>query len=119
MTRIPNASARLATSAPIRPDPTRPRVFPNSSRPSSFFFSHLPSLTDRSASVRCRRREIMWPSASSATLIVLAVFAVATNILQGGGSALVPLYAPAPPLPTPHSLITRLAGRLGGLALAF
>src|SRR6058998_1737838 len=65
MTRIPNACARFATSAPIRPEPTRPRVFSNSSRPSSFFFSHRPSLTDRSASGRCRRREIMWPIASS------------------------------------------------------
>ena len=39
---IPKASARWATSAPILPSPTMPRVLPCNSTPSHFERSHLP-----------------------------------------------------------------------------
>ena len=46
---MPNARARLATSPPMRPAPTRPSVFPCSSTPLKLLRSHSPARMERSA----------------------------------------------------------------------
>src|SRR5690349_22087716 len=44
--RISKAAARFTTSRPTLPSPTIPSVFPRSSVPRNFRFSHLPDLVD-------------------------------------------------------------------------
>ena len=49
ITFISNACARAATSCPMRPRPTRPRVFDRISAPANFDFSHFDAFIDASA----------------------------------------------------------------------
>ena len=55
--------ARRATSAPVRPRPTRPNVLPLNSTPTNFERSQRPSASDRSASGMWRARASIRPTA--------------------------------------------------------
>src|SRR3546814_17319195 len=63
----------LATSRPIRPKPSSPRVLPCNSRPFAYFFFRAPKVVwpsegiRRLASYRKRTPPSKWPNTSSAT----------------------------------------------------
>ena len=95
-TFISNAWARFATSWPIRPRPTRPRVFDRISAPANFDFSHLPAFIDASAAGTVRASDSIRPMASSATLRLLAPGAFMTTMPRAVAAGTSTLSTPVP-----------------------
>ncbi len=96
ITFISNAWARVATSCPIRPRPTRPRVFDRISAPANFDFSHFASFIDASAAGIFRASDRMRPIASSATLRLFAPGAFMTTMPRAVAAATSTLSTPVP-----------------------
>ena len=74
MTRIFNPKARVATIAPILPQPMTPRVLPVISTPMKRLFSHLPACVEASAAGMSR---------ASANISAMACSAVVTELPKG------------------------------------
>ena len=96
ITFISKACARAATSCPMRPSPTRPRVFDRISDPANFDFSHFPVFIDASAAGIFRASESTRPIASSATLKLLAPGAFMTTIPRAVAAGTSTLSTPVP-----------------------
>ena len=103
ITFIPNTRARVATSPPIRPSPTIPRVLPLSSEPSKADRSHLPACIELSARGMCRSREITAPKNNSTTAIVLPAGALMTATPRDVAVSRAMLSTPTPARPTTFS----------------
>jgi hypothetical protein len=79
-TFIPNAAARVATFPPIRPSPTMPSVFPNSSVPISRLRSQTPSRSCCTADGVRRASESISANVCSVAAIVFAPGVFSTRI---------------------------------------
>src|SRR5882757_3312786 len=75
---MPKADIRWATSTPIRPRPTTPRVFSLSSTPVYLLRFHSPALSAEFAGAMLRAEAISRPQASSAAVTMLDVGALTT-----------------------------------------
>src|SRR4051812_9116793 len=75
---MPNAVSRWATRTPMRPSPTMPRVFSNSSMPVKRARCHSPLRSDAWAALIWRAAARSSPMASSAALTMLEVGAFTT-----------------------------------------
>jgi hypothetical protein len=96
ITVISNACARAATSCPMRPSPTSPRVFDRISAPANFDFSHFDAFIDASAAGIFRANDKMRPIASSATLRLLAPGAFITTMPRAVAAPTSILSTPVP-----------------------
>ena len=94
--RMSNADARRATSWPMRPSPASTSVFSRTSSPRNFFFSHLPCFIAESAAGTWRASDSMRPTASSATLMLLAPGAFITTTPRALAAGTSTLSTPVP-----------------------
>ncbi len=92
--------ARSATMRPMLPRPTTPSVLPQSSRPSNFFFSHLPALRSAEACGMWRASDIRRPSACSAVVVALpvGVFITTTPRFEAASTSTLSTPMPARPI---------------------
>ncbi len=88
------ARAKRATSLPIFPQPTSPRVRPSSSNP--FSRVQLPALSSASAAAMPRAAARAWPKASSATPRALAPSARRTTTPRAWAAGRSMLSTPVP-----------------------
>ena len=97
---IPMARARRATSMPMRPRPSTPRVLPRSSLPCNDFFSHLPACIRASARHRWRAIASIMASACSATATAFApgVFMTAMPLRVAASRSMLSTPTPARPI---------------------
>ena len=97
---MPKARARLATSPPMRPAPTRPSVLPYSSAPPKLLRSHAPSCIDRSAAGTRLTSASRSANVSSHAEIVLPEGAVstATPFSVAASTSIVSTPTPARPM---------------------
>src|SRR5688572_24647799 len=103
-TAISKAAPRAAIMRPMRPRPTRRRVLPASSTPSSLR-SHLPCFMLASASGTRRAQASMSAHACSAADVMLPVGAWKTATPRAGAAARSTLSTPTPARPTARSLV--------------
>ena len=78
MTSMPNPASRCATRTPIRPSPTIPTVFSNSSMPVYFDRFHSPCRSEACAGLTLRAAASISATASSAAETMLDVGALTT-----------------------------------------
>ncbi|CAB4759324.1 unannotated protein [freshwater metagenome] len=96
MTSIPNACMRWATNWPIRPKPTIPRVFSNSSAPVNLERAHLPFRSAACAGDIKRADASNNEIASSAALTMLDVGALTTMTPAAVAAGISTLSKPTP-----------------------
>ncbi len=99
ITFIFSPRARSATMRPMLPRPTTPSVLPASSRPSNFFFSHLPALSVRHASGIMRASDIRRVMACSAVVTALPVGVFITTMPRLEAASTSTLSTPMPARP--------------------
>ena len=112
ITCMPNASARCATSWPIRPKPRIPSVFSYSSTPENFERSHLPLFSEACACGTLRASARSSAIVCSAAVITFDWGALATTIPRFVAAATSTLSTPTPARPTARSRV-RLVDHLG------
>jgi hypothetical protein len=92
--------ARSATMRPMLPRPITPSVLPASSRPSNFFFSHLPAFIDWLACGIIRASDIKRAMACSAVVTALPVGVFITTMprFEAAGTSTLSTPIPARPM---------------------
>ena len=100
MTRMPKAWARFATSPPMRPKPTTPRVFLKSSMPEKLFRSHWPAFMEAAACGTGRAPHRIWVNVSSAVAMVLPEGVFMTMTPRSVAASTSTLSTPTPARPT-------------------
>ena len=104
MTRIFRPTARLATIAPILPQPMIPSVFAVISVPMKRFFSHLPAWVEASAAGNCRATAKIKAIACSAVVIELPKGVFITMMPFRLAAGISTLSTPMPARPMTFSL---------------
>ena len=98
-----NARARKATREPTCPRPMTPRVFPASSDPTNFDFSHFPCAMEADAAGTCRSSENRRANVCSVADTTLAVGAFRTSTPRAVAAGTSTLSTPTPARPTTES----------------
>ena len=93
------------------PMPTTPSVFPASSRPWNFFFSHLPPLTLAVAWATCRASATMWARVSSATVVDEPPGVFMTTTPRRVAASMSTLSTPTPARPITFRRVARSSSR--------
>src|SRR6478752_5870930 len=112
MIRISNGAARFTTSRPMLPRPMIPSVFPRSSLPRNFFFSHLPDLVERLACGIARAIPNISAMVCSATETALppGVFITSTPAAVAAGRSTLSTPTPARPITFSFGAFARTSG---------
>ena len=103
-TSISNACARRATSCPMRPRPTSPRVLLFNSIPPNSFLRHSPARTEAEAAGTLRANANISAKACSATLTALPPGVFSTSTPRRVAASRSMLSTPTPARPTTFSL---------------
>ena len=106
-TRMPNALARIATSWPMRPKPSTPRVLPSTSVPPNLLRSHLPEVRLACACGMLRASASISATVCSAAATVFASGALATMMPFLEAAWTSTLSTPTPARPTTLRLSAR------------
>ena len=104
MTFMRRPRARSATMRPMLPSPITPSVLPASSRPSNFFFSHLPAFIDGVACGILRATATESAIACSAVVTALPVGVFITTMPRCEAALTSTLSTPMPARPMTRSL---------------
>ncbi len=102
---MPKPLARWATSWPMRPKPTMPRVFSYSSTPENLERSHLPLVRDACAWGMLRARARSRAIVCSAAVTTFDWGALATTMPRWVAASTSTLSTPTPALPITRMLV--------------